>query len=138
MTHLRLLALLEERVLTRLAGGLVLGKVAILASLLENLLVHALQINTGGGSDDISSVYPSQGNTIDFEGTGDEEHTLGKVLKDDDTLAAETTSEEDDDGTGLERLTGLGWVNSLAGLESQLAELHRMSLRTCRRLRAAV
>ena len=123
VTHLRLLALLEERVLTRLAGGLVLGEVAILAGLLQNLLVHTLQINLGRSSDDISGVDPSEGNTIDFERTGDEENALGEVLEDNDTLAAEATSEKDNDGTGLERLARLRRADGLAGLELQLAEV---------------
>lgn len=101
-------------------GGLILGEVAVLAGLLQNLLVNTLQIDRGGGSDDISGVHPSQGNTVDFERTSDEENTLGKVLENDDTLAAETTSEENNDGTGLERLTGLRGAGSLACLGSQL------------------
>lgn len=106
-------------------GSLILGEVAILADLVQNLGVNALQVNGGGGSDDISGVYPSQRNAVDFEGTGDEEDTLGEVLEEDDTLAAEATSEEDDDGTGLERGSGLRRTDGLAGLESQLVELSR-------------
>jgi len=128
-TYLRLLALLEERILTRLVGGLVLGEVAVLADLVYDLLVDTLQINLGGGSDNISCVYPSQRNAVDFERTGDEEDTLGKVLEENDTLAAETTSEEDDDGTGLERGPGFRRADSLASLESQLAELWMVQFR---------
>jgi hypothetical protein len=126
-TYLGLLALLEERILTRLVGGLVLGEVTVLASLLDNLLVYALQVDLGGGGNDISGVYSSKGNTVDFEGTGNKEDTLGEVLEDNDALAAEATSKEDDDGTGLERLAKLRRADRLAGLESQLAELQLMS-----------
>lgn len=126
-TYLGLLALLEESILTRLVGGLVLGEVAVLAALLHNLLVYAAQVDAGRGSDDISGVYAAKGNTVDFEGTGNKEDTLGKVLEDDDALAAEATSKEDDDGTGLERLADLRRADRLAGLESQLAELQLMS-----------
>jgi hypothetical protein len=122
-TYLGLLALLEERVLTRLVGGLVLGEVAVCADLVQNLRVDALQVDRGGGSDDISGVYPSQRNAVNFEGTGDEEDTLGKVLEENDTLATETTSEEDNDGTGLKRCSGFRRADGLASLESQLAEL---------------
>lgn len=101
-TYLGLLALLEERILTRLAGSLVLGEVAVGADLLQDLLVDSLEVDLGGGSDNVSGIYPSQRNAIDFEGTGDEENTLRKVLKENDTLAAETTSEEDNDGAGLQ------------------------------------
>lgn len=121
--YLGLLALLEERILTRLAGGLVLGEVTVLAGLLQGLLVHTLQVDRGGGSNDIAGVDPSQGNTVDFERAGDKENTLGKVLEDDDTLAAETTSEEDNNGSGLEGLTGLRGAGSFAGLLSRSAML---------------
>jgi len=104
-------------------GGLVLGEVAVLADLVQDLGVNALQVNRGGGSDDISGVYPSQRDAVNFEGTGDEENTLGKVLEENDTLAAETTSEEDNDGTGLERSPGFRRADGLAGLESQSVEL---------------
>jgi hypothetical protein len=104
-------------------GGLVLGEVAILANLVQDLGVNALQVNLGRGRDNVSGVYPSQRNAIDFERTGNEEDTLGKVLEENDTLAAEATSEEDDDGTRLQRCTGLCRTDRLAGLESQLAEL---------------
>lgn len=126
-TYLGLLALLEESILTRLVGGLILGEVAVLAGLLHNLLVYALQVDAGRGGNDISGVYSAKGNTVDFEGTGNKEDTLGEVLEDDDALAAEATSKEDDDGTGLERLADLRRADRLAGLESQLAELQLMS-----------
>jgi hypothetical protein len=126
-TYLGLLALLEERILTRLVGSLVLGEVTVLAGLLDDLLVYALQVDLGGGGNDISGVYSSKGNTVDFEGTGNKEDTLGEVLEDNDALAAEATSKEDDDGTGLEGLANLRRADRLAGLESQLAELQLTS-----------
>jgi hypothetical protein len=122
-THLGLLALLEERILTRLVSSLVRGEVSGLAGLLDNLLVHTLQVDAGGGSDDIAGVYPSERNAVNFERTGNEEHTLGEVLEDDDALATETASEEDNDGAGLEGLADLCRALGLAGLEFKLAEL---------------
>jgi hypothetical protein len=104
-------------------GGLVLGEVTVLANLVQNLGVNALQVNVGGGSDDISGVYPSQRNAVNFEGTGNEEDTLREVLQENDTLAAETTSKEDNDGAGLEGSPGFRRTDGLAGLESQLVEL---------------
>jgi hypothetical protein len=125
-------------------GGLVLGEVAVLADLVQDLGVNALQVNRGGGSDDISGVYPSQRNAVNFEGTGDEENTLGEVLEENDALAAETTSEEDNDGTGLEGSPGFRRADGLAGLESQLVELfiaaipvlQQCSPRCCRCIRS--
>jgi hypothetical protein len=122
-TYLGLLALLEERVLTRLVGGLVLGEVTVLANLIQNLGVDTLQVDRGGGCDDIAGVDPSQRNAVYFEWAGDEEDTLGKVLEENDTLAAETTGEEDHDGTGSKRCSGFRRACSFTGLESQLAVL---------------
>lgn len=102
VTYLRLVALLEKRILSWLAGRLVLGEVAISADLFQHFLVNALQVHFGRSRNDISCVYPSQRNAVDFEGTGNEEDTLRQMLEEDDSLAAEATSEEDNDGTGLE------------------------------------
>jgi hypothetical protein len=129
---LGLLALLEESILARLVCGLVLGEVALLGSLLQDTLIDTLDVDGGRGSDDIAGVYSSQRNAVNLEGTGDEENTLGKVLEENDTLAAETTSEEDDDGTGLEGGTGLRRANTLTGLDSILARVHLMHLAACR------
>jgi hypothetical protein len=120
-THLRLVALLEKSVLANLLGGLVLGEVAILAGLVQHRLVQTRDIHLGRCSNDISGVYPAEGDAVDFEGTGDEEDTLGKVLEKNDALATESTSEENDDGTGLERGARLRRAGGFAGLESQLA-----------------
>ncbi len=122
--YLGLLALLEESILAGLVGSLVLGEVTVLAGLLQDTLIDTGDVDGGGGSNDIAGVYSSQRNAVDFERTGDEEDTLGKVLEENDTLATETTSEEDDDGTGLEGGTGLRRAGSLTGLESKLAKVH--------------
>lgn len=117
MTHLGGLALLEESLLAGLLGGLVLGEVAGVAGLLQDGFVDTSNIHLGRGRNDVPGVHPSEGDAVDFEGTGDEEHTLLEVLQDDDTLAAEAASEEDDDGAGSERLANLGRADGLAGLE---------------------
>jgi hypothetical protein len=121
-THLGGLALLEESILSRLLGGLVLGEVAILGGLLQNGLIHAIQIHLGRSGDDIAGIYPSQGNAIDFERTGDEEDALGKVLEENNTLATEAASEENDDGTRLEGSPGFGRTQGLAGLGSYISK----------------
>jgi hypothetical protein len=55
-----------------------------------------------GCSDNVAGVNTAEGNTVDFEGTGNEENTLAEVLQENDALAAEATSEEDEDGAGGE------------------------------------
>ena len=130
--YLGLLALLEESILARLVCGLVLGEVALLGGLVQDRLVDTLDVDGGGGSDDIAGVYAAQRNAVNLEGTGDEENTLGKVLEDNDTLATETTSEEDDDGTGLEGGADLRGAGSLTGLEFMLARVHGMHIAACR------
>ena len=132
VAYLRLLALLEESILARLVCGLVLGEVALLGGLLQDTLIDTLDVDGGRGSNDIAGVYSSQRNAVNLEGTGDEENTLGKVLEENDTLAAETTGEEDDDGTGLEGGTGLRRANTLTGLDSMLASVHLLHLAACR------
>ena len=111
--------------------GLVLGEVALLGGLLHDALIDTLDVDGGRGSDDIAGVYSSQRNAVNLEGTGDEENTLGEVLEENDTLAAETTSEENDDGTGLEGGTGLRRASSLTGLDSMLAMVHCVHLAAC-------
>ena len=76
-THLWLLALLEESILSGFLGLFVLGEVTVLASLGQDCLIDSIDIHLGRCGDDIASVYPSQGNAIDFERAGDEEDTLG-------------------------------------------------------------
>lgn len=126
--YLGLLALLEESILSGLVRGLVLGEVTLLRGLLQNTLINTLDVDGGGGSNDIAGVYAAQGNAVNLEGTGDEENTLGKVLEDNDTLATEATSEEDDDGTGLEGSTRLSRASSLTGLEYMSAMVRCMRL----------
>ena len=129
--YLGLLALLEESILARLVCGLVLGEVALLGGLVQDRLVDTLDVDGGGGSDDIAGVYAAQRNAVNLEGTGDEENTLGKVLEDNDTLATETTSEKDDDGTGLEGSTGLARALVLADLKRRDLSVDCGPLKVC-------
>jgi hypothetical protein len=76
-THLWLLALLEESILSGFLGLLVLGEVTVLAGFGQDRLINLRNIHLGRCGNDIASVYPSQGNAIDFERAGDEEDTLG-------------------------------------------------------------
>ena len=75
-----------------------------------------------GCGDNVAGVDAAEGDTVDLEGTGDEEDTLAEVLQKDDALAAEATSEEDEDGTGSEGGSGSGRSDGFADLyNKQLA-----------------
>jgi hypothetical protein len=148
LTHLRGLALLEESLLAGLLGRLVLGEVAGLAGLLQDGVVDTSDIHLGRGRNDVPGVHPSEGDAVDFEGTGDEEDTLLEVLEDDDTLAAEAASEEDDNGAGSEGLANLGRADCLASLDmlsallfqfvcGRLSEQPGVRGKICRRCSAA-
>lgn len=84
--------------------------------LVDLLLVKTADVDLVGGGDDVSGVDSAQGNTVDLEGTGDEENTLLEVLEEDNALAAESAGEEDQDSAGLQRLAGSPGTDSLADL----------------------
>lgn len=115
-TYLGLLSLLEESLLSLLLVLLLLGEVAGGGDLLDGLAVNAADVHALAGGDHVASVHPSEGNTVDLEGTGDEENTLVKVLEENDALATEATGKEDEDSTGLKAFANLGGTNSLADL----------------------
>lgn len=115
-TYLGLLALLEESLLGLLLSLLLLGEVVRRGDLLQSLRVNTGDVNARGGGDHVAGIHPSEGNTIDLEGTGDKEHTLVEVLEEDDTLATEAASEENQNGTGLEALADLSGTQRLADL----------------------
>lgn len=115
-TNLGLLSLLEESLLASLLLGLLGGEVLGLSNLLDLLGIKARDIDLEGGGDDVSGVDSSQGDTVDLEGTSDEENTLVEGLEEDDALAAEATSEENQHCPGLQGLTGSPGADGLADL----------------------
>ena len=115
-TYLGLLSLLEESLLGLLLGLLLLGEVVGSGNLLEGLGVNTGDIHAGAGGDHVAGVDTAEGDTVDLEGTGDEENTLLEVLEENDTLTTEAAGEEDQNGTGLKALAELGGTQSLADL----------------------
>lgn len=78
--------------------------------------IDARNINLGRGSNDVRLVHPTQGNTVDFVGAGNQEQTRRQLLEEDDALSTETTSKEDEDGSRGDACTQLGGVGSLPRL----------------------
>lgn len=117
--YLWLLTLLEESLLTRLVRLLLPGEVALGADLVDNGGVNGADVNSGPGGDNVAGVDAADGDTVNLEGAGNEEDTLGEGLEEDNALATEATGEKDQDGTGLERGAGLVCVLGLADLEGE-------------------
>lgn len=115
-TDLRLLSLLEERLLALLLGSLVLGEVTISGNLLHNGAVDAAEIDLLAGGNNVAGVDAAEGNTVGLEGAGNEEDSLVEGLEEYNALAAEASGEEDEDGAGCEGGAELGRADSLASL----------------------
>jgi len=116
LSYLWLLSLLEEGLLTSLVLDLVTNEVLSLGDLVNLRGVDSADINLLGCGNDVAGVDSSERDTVDLEGTSDQEDTLVKGLEEDNTLAAETASEEDQDGTGLEGLARSPSTDGLADL----------------------
>mmetsp|Transcript_8449 Transcript_8449/g.12765 ORF Transcript_8449/g.12765 Transcript_8449/m.12765 type:complete len:215 (-) Transcript_8449:8-652(-) len=96
----------EESFLTigRLGGGT--GKVGI-----GNAgHINSTNIDLGGGSDNISLVDTTEGNTVNLVGSSHKEKTRIQCLQADNTLSTEASREEDTDGSGGEGGADLGGV----------------------------
>lgn len=115
-SYLCLLSLLEESLLAGLLLGLLTNEVLGLGDLVDLGAVESGKVDLLGCGDDVSGVDPSQGNTVDLEGAGNEEDTLVEGLEEDDALATEATSQQDQNGTGLEGLARLPGADGLADL----------------------
>ncbi len=95
-----------------LLGSLLAGEVGNV----ELLDLDGLNVDTGGGGNDVTSVNSSKRNTVDLEGTRDKESRVLKSLEEDNSLTTETTSKNDQDGTGDKRSTELLRSGGLTGL----------------------
>ena len=114
-----------------LLGSLLAGEVGNV----ELLDLDGLNVDTGGGGNDVTSVNSSKRNTVDLEGTRDKESRVLKSLEEDNSLTTETTSKGDKTSdplktldaafTKLDKLTGeLGAVQNR--LESTIANLNNV------------
>ena len=109
--------LLEERLLAALLVRLlVTSKVALAGDLVHGRVVEAVEGDAGLGCDHVAGVDAAEWDTVDLEGTGNDEGALLSDLEEDHTLASETASEEDKDSARLEGCARLVWVLGLAGL----------------------
>jgi len=136
-----LLALLEECLFSSLLLTLSVSKVLVSSYLIDLGLVNTCEIDLLGSCDNVASIDSAERNTVDLEWASDEENTLGDVLEENNTLAAETTSEEDEHGTwgksrsgnvgldGLADLLGGGLVLSWVPFAGLLAVVRDGSLR---------
>lgn len=136
-SHLRLLALLEELLLSLLLVGLILSEVLLASDLVNLRLVNAGQIDLLGCGDHVAGVDSSEGDAIDLEWPGDKEDTLGKVLQEDDALAAEATGEEDEHGASSKAWSRGGGSDGFANLEC-IVSLDASLYRSHRALRSRV
>lgn len=116
LSYLWLLALSEECFLTLLLLTSFPSKVGWLRNLVNLLLVNARDVDLVGCRNDVAGVDSSERNAVNLEWAGNEKDTLGKVLQEDDTLAAEATSEEDEDGARSERWARSVWADGFADL----------------------
>jgi hypothetical protein len=116
IAYLGLLSLLEEGLLAGLVLGFVGSEVLGRGDLGDLGSVKAAQVDLLRCGDDVAGVDSAKGNTVDLEGTGDQEDTLVEGLEENDALATEATGQEDQDGTGLEGLAGSPGTDGLADL----------------------
>ena len=96
----------EESFLTigRLFGNT--GKVGIV----DVGYIDSTNINLGGGSNNISLVDTTEGDTIDLVGSSNKKKSRLQCLQADNTLTTETSREEDADSSGGEGGTDLGGI----------------------------
>ncbi len=96
----------EESFLTigRLLGNT--GKVGII----DAGHINSTNIDLGGGSNNISLVDTTEGNTVDLVGSSNKKKTRFQCLQADNTLSTETSREEDADGSGGDGGADLGCV----------------------------
>lgn len=122
-----------------LLDGLVAEELLLSSSLLGSLLagevgnvelldLNGLNVDTGRGGNDVTSIDSSERNTVNLERTRDKESRVLKSLKEDNSLTTETTSKNDQDGTRDKRSTELLRSNGLTSLLGGRSRLGRVPL----------
>ena len=76
----------------------------------------SINVDLGGGGNDVGLVDTLQGDTVDLEGTRDEQQTRLELLQEDNTLATVTAGQEDEDSSRDNGAAKLGLARSLAVL----------------------
>mmetsp|Transcript_71047 Transcript_71047/g.98707 ORF Transcript_71047/g.98707 Transcript_71047/m.98707 type:complete len:238 (+) Transcript_71047:346-1059(+) len=92
-----------EEVLLALGGRSDLGSGEIVV--VDVIEFNTSEVNLLGGGDDGGLVNSSQGDTVDFMGTSDQDKTRLQLLQEDDSLALISADEEDDNLTRLDILS---------------------------------
>jgi len=121
--YLERLSTVKELLLVSLLLRPLLGEVGII----ELAHINTRDIDLGRSSNDISGTDSTDGDTIDLEGTSNNENTLGEGLQQNNTLSTEPTSKDDKDGTGLEGWAEFSWPGGFAGLNF-VGETHTSEL----------
>ena len=121
ISHLWLLALLEELLLSLLLVGLLPSKVLLRGDLINLRLVNAGQVNLLRCGDNVAGVDSSERHAVDLEWAGDEEDTLWEALQENDALAAEAASKEDEHGAGSQAWPWGGGPDGFANLRYLLS-----------------
>jgi hypothetical protein len=76
----------------------------------------SIELDLGGGGNDVGLVDALEGDTVDLEGAGDEQQARLELLQEDNALATEATGQKDKDGTGDDGAAELGDTSVLAVL----------------------
>ena len=76
----------------------------------------ALEVNPGGGSNNVRLVYPSQRDTVDPERTSNQQQSTLQLLQENNPLSPEPPSQQNQNRSRSDRRTKLGGNSSLPAL----------------------
>ena len=86
-------------------------------SILKNkTYLGSIELDLGGGGNDVGLVDTLEGDTVDLEGARDEQQARLELLQENNALATVTTGQKDEDGTGNDGAAELGNTGVLAVL----------------------